>query len=92
MKIVPITDTEQVRLNNRKDKAELKHITKQLEQDVKLLLNMDDDDSDENNDKANDKRQAQKFRALRQIAKVKRRIAKFNKQQQQQRRYVDSYE
>lgn len=70
-------------LNNKRNKAELKHITDQLENDVKLLLNMnEEEDDDDDNDR---KRQAQKFRALRQIAKVKRRIAKFNKQQQHEK-------
>jgi hypothetical protein len=75
------------RRQRRQDLQELRQVSEQLERDVQLLLQQPDkfiDREEDDNDRpvspvvlsqTEQKQQAQKFRALRAVAKVKRRIA-----------------
>lgn len=80
------------RRQRRQDLQELRQVSEQLERDVKLLLQQPDKFIDRDEDDGNrptspvslsyaeQKQQAQKFRALRAVATVKRRIATLRAQ------------
>jgi hypothetical protein len=87
-----VTNYTKSRRQRRLDLQELRHVSEQLERDVRLLLQQPDKSVDFTMhgvkiatspvtlSLAEQKQQAQKFRALRAVAKVKRRIATLQRQ------------